>query len=255
MTNTATVAQAATKVKVIPHSPSDYSLRSSIRQAYDAHQIPVTHLRLLNAIKRTLGSSDSGEIRMRDVLSAGGFHQNSGRNILNHLQVFGIIKCEPIMADMKVTILKDPATLRAATDTMGGVVQTENATEDSKDEVPTTESHVETDVAQETQGGIISESFQPDPSTFKTDSVPAPEAVKEESKTAPVNDQSLTPLENLRHELEWLIGPDGLDLRGDERKNYFFRLTGKRDIKQITTDGLNFVIKDAKAELDKRDGI
>ena len=247
MTSTATVVQSAKKAKAIPHSPSDYSLRSPIRQAYSAHQIPITHLRLLNAIKKTLGGSDSGEIRLRDVLIAGGFHQNSGRALLTHLQNFGIIKVEPITADMRVTILKDPETFRAT-------VQDEDTEEEDVEESSIADNHAEVEAEQDSQEVTAYEPFRKETQDFTP--VHAPDPVKEESKPSPFNDdRALTPLEVLRKEVELLIGSDGLDLNEEEREDYFYDLTGKRDIRQIPADGLKLVIKDAKSELDKRDGI
>ncbi|MBR1673090.1 MAG: hypothetical protein IJ702_09185 [Fretibacterium sp.] len=84
---------------------------------------------------------------------------------------------------------------------------------------------------------------------------PFPESVKEAARKAENGTNgTVSQLEKLREEVTKLMGPEGLDLRDDERESFFRIRTQKTELKDIPADGLKIIIKDARTELAKRDG-
>ena len=74
----------------------EYSVRSPIRKAYEAGQMPIDHQRLLAAIKQELGEGvREGEIQLEKVLQATGYMRASALKMLHHMQNFGVLETEP----------------------------------------------------------------------------------------------------------------------------------------------------------------
>ncbi|MBQ3757823.1 MAG: hypothetical protein II876_00030 [Synergistaceae bacterium] len=96
------------KRKAVSAVSREYSVRSPIRKAYEAGQMPIDHKRLLGAIKEELGEGvKEGEIQLERVLQSTGYLRASALKMLHHMQNFGVLETKPLYRATWVKVLKD----------------------------------------------------------------------------------------------------------------------------------------------------